>query len=580
MTTTRPVLLAAVVSLMACQRGHSGEVSADSSLGSENVPVPAQTADLVLRNATIVTVDDAKPHAEALAIRGDTIVAVGSDVEIRTYIGAQTRVLDLAGQLVIPGFIEGHGHFTSIGDAKLQLDLGKAERWDDIVRMVGEAAEAAPPGAWIRGRGWHQEKWIEPPTPSTDGLPHHRTLSAASPNHPVMLRHASGHASFVNAKALELAGVSANTPNPHGGEIVRDKTGKPTGALRESAQGLVGRVFEHEESEQLRRKRIELATGECLSKGVTSFQDAGSSFADVDLFKKMAEEGSLGLRLWVMVRESNERLAELLPKYKLIGYADKRLTVRAIKRSIDGALGSHGAWLLDPYEDLPSSRGLNTTPLDQLRVTALLAKQHGFQVCVHAIGDRGNRETLDVFEAVLGPDAGNLDHRWRVEHAQHLHPNDVPRFARIGAIASMQGVHCTSDGPWVALRLGEKRAREGAYVWRKLKDAGAVVTNGTDAPVEDVSPIGSYWAMVSRTMPDGKKFFAEQALGREEALHAYTLAAAYAAFEEDVKGSLTPGKLADVTVLSQNILTVPEQAILRTEVVYTIVAGKIAYARK
>jgi hypothetical protein len=291
----------------------------------------------------------------------------------------------------------------------------------------------------------------------------------------------------------------------------------------------------------------------------------------------MVDEGALGVRLWVMIRQPNERLAELLPEYRMVGYGDDRLTVRAIKVTADGALGSHGAWLLEPYADLPSSTGLNTTSMEDLRETARIAMENDFQLCVHAIGDRANREVLDVYEAAFQANPDKSDLRWRIEHAQHLHPDDIPRFGQLGVIAAMQGVHCTSDGPWVIPRLGEQRAREGAYVWRDLWKTGAVISNGTDAPVEDVDPIASYYATVSRKMKNGEVFFPEQRLNRMEALQTYTINAAYAGFEEDIKGSLTPGKLADITVLSKDILTIPEDEIPTAQVAYTIVGGKVMY---
>ncbi|MCB1033912.1 MAG: amidohydrolase family protein, partial [Acidobacteria bacterium] len=325
------------------------------------------------------------------------------------------------------------------------------------------------------------------------------------------------------------------------------------------------------------RQMVELATEECLAKGLTTFHDAGSPLEVVDLFTRMADEGALKLRLWVMVRDSNDRLVDRLAEVRKVGYADNHLTVRAIKHSIDGALGSHGAWLLEPYTDMPQSTGLNTTPVPTIEETARLALEHRYQLCVHAIGDRANRETLDIYEAAYAQRPGE-DLRWRVEHAQHLNPAEVPRFARLGAIASMQAVHCTSDGPWVPQRLGEKRSEEGAYVWRKLMEAGAVVTNGTDAPVEDVDPLPSYYAAVTRRMANGEVFYGDQVMTREEALRSYTANVAYSGFEEDLKGTLEPGKLADVTVLSKDILTVPEEEILDAKVLYTIVGGEVEYS--
>ncbi|MEX1275157.1 MAG: amidohydrolase [Bacteroidota bacterium] len=545
-----------------------------------------EPADLVLRNGKIVTVDDKKPEAEAVAIRGDLIVAVGSNDEIQRHIGPSTEVIDLEGKLAIPGFIEGHGHFMGIGQAKMNLNLMHVRDWDEVVSMVKEAAGKARPGEWILGRGWHQEKWDKRPQPAVEGFPTHESLSKVSPNNPVLLTHASGHAGFANAKAMELAAITRSTPNPAGGEILKDAGGTPTGLLRETAQGIVRRAWSEsrsamnaEERESESRRQAELAVEECLSKGITSFQDAGSSFGTIDLFKKLVDEKKLGLRLWVMVRSNNEDLAVNLEKYRTINYGDKRLTVRGIKWSMDGALGPRGAWLLEPYSDLPTSTGLNTASIEDVTESAHLAMQHGYQLCVHAIGDRANREVMNIFEATFAAHTDKKDLRWRIEHAQHLHPDEIPRFGKLGVIASMQGVHCTSDGGFVPARLGNKRSEEGAYVWQKLMQSGAVVTNGTDAPVEDVSPIASYYSTVSRKLKDGSVFYSDQRMNRMQALKSYTIQCAYAAFEEDIKGSLTPGKLADITVLSRDITTIPEEEILATEVLYTIVGGKVAFQK-
>jgi predicted amidohydrolase YtcJ len=295
--------------------------------------------------------------------------------------------------------------------------------------------------------------------------------------------------------------------------------------------------------------------------------------------KRMIDEHRIDVRLWVMLRVNNQALAANLAKYRTIDHGDGFLTVRAIKRSIDGALGSRGAWLLDEYSDKPDDIGRNTTSVEEIRETAKLAMQHGYQLCVHAIGDRANRETLDVFEQAFKANPDKKDLRWRIEHAQHLHPADIPRFGRLGVIASMQGVHCTSDAPFVIARLGETRAREGAYVWQKLMKTGAIVTNGTDAPVEDVDPIAGYYATVSRKTKDGSVFYPAQRMSRLEALRSYTISNAYAAFQESSIGSIKVGKYADAVVLSKDILAIPEDEIPSAEVVYTIVGGKIRYKR-
>ena len=576
---TRAYLVLALLSAAACAPADTGEPE-----GGTSAEVAEGEAELVLRNGRVVTLDDEAPEGTWIAVRDRRVAAVGSGEGAEAWIGEGTRVIDLSGALAIPGFIEGHGHFMGLGNAKLILDLTTADTWQDIVAMVAEAAEAAEPGEWIRGRGWHQEKWSEPPDPMVEGLPVHDGLSAVSPENPVALTHASGHASFVNERALELAGITAETEDPDGGEIVRDASGEPTGMLRETAQGLLsgaasrsGEDRTPEEVEARQREMARLASEELLRNGITSFHDAGTGFGTVDLFRTLAEEGRLPVRLYVMLAGDFESLEGRLDDYRMIGHADDHLTVRSIKQVIDGALGSHGAWLLQPYADMPSSVGLPTTPPEEIERVARLAIEHGYQVNTHAIGDRGNREVLDLYERTFRDHPDETDLRWRIEHAQHIHPEDIPRFAELGVIASMQGIHQCSDGPWVMLRLGEGRARSGAYVWQDLIESGAVVTNGTDVPVEPVDPIASFHCTVTRQLEDGSVFFGDQAMTREQALRSYTINSAYAAFEEDIKGTLSPGKLADITVLSRDILSVPADQILDAEVLYTIIGGDVLY---
>jgi predicted amidohydrolase YtcJ len=545
-------------------------ISVCEASGQDNV------ADLVLMNGKIVTADEAGTEAQALAARGGRIIAIGSDSDIEEFIGSETEVIDLIGRTAIPGFIEGHAHYLGVGQAQLELNLMAVDSWADVVTMVEEAVAEAAPGQLISGRGWHQEKWSVRPEPNVDGLPYHASLSAVSPDNPVVLRHASGHATFANARAMELSGITAATPDPEGGEIVHAPNGDPIGAFRETAAGLLSDARQDAAAPDPRRVAL-LAQEEAFSKGVTSFQDAGASFATVDLYKEMVDDGSLKIRIYTMIRESFTSLAENLEAYRTIGYGDNRLTVRSIKMAIDGALGSHGAWLLAPYNDLPSSSGLNTTPLETIQSTARLAMTYGYQFNVHAIGDRGNRETLDIFEEAYAA-AGDGDYRWRIEHAQHLHSDDIPRFGQLGVIPAMQGVHATSDAPWVEPKLGAQRAEEGAYVWQELMRTGATIVNGTDAPVEDVDPIASYYASVSRQPTSGPVFFAGQRMSRMEALRSYTINGAYGAFEEEIKGSLEIGKLADITVLSQDITTIAEDRIPETEIVYTIVDGEIVFS--
>ncbi|HEY8175212.1 MAG TPA: amidohydrolase [Gemmatimonadaceae bacterium] len=572
--------------IRALSAAFAAAVSVTSQAAAQAAPNKLQRADLILFNGDVVTVDSAHPHAQAIAVRGDRILAIGTNAEIERLAGKVTKRVDLNGRLTIPAFIEGHGHYTGLGQSKLILDLTKARNWDDIVSQVATAVEVAPRGALIEGRGWHQEKWDHAPQPNVEGVPLHASLDRVSPNNPVTLGHASGHASFVNGAALRLAGVTRNTPNPDGGEIVKDSTGEPTGLLRESAQGLmrsaVAKLPTPSPAEQDKRFRkiVQLAGEDALSKGVTTFHDAGSSFATIDGFKKLADEGRLPVRLYVMVRfEKDSTLDAKLDSYRMIGYGHNMLTVRSVKEQIDGALGSHGAWLLEPYTDLPTSSGLTLKPIPDFERTARIALKHGFQVNTHAIGDRANREVLNVYERIFRDNPDKHDLRWRDEHSQHIDPADVPRFAQLGVIASMQGVHTISDGPWVAKRLGEERARRTSYPWRSLIDAGAMVTNGTDVPVEDVDPIMSFYGSVSRKTKEGKVFIPEQRVTREEGLRAYTLNNAYSAFEEKEKGSLTSGKLADIVVLSKNIMTIPEDEIPTARVDLTILGGTVRYER-
>jgi hypothetical protein len=552
-------------------------------IAGQNQPAPAT---LVLQNGKVVTVDAAMPEAQAIAIRGDRIVAVGTNQAIQQYVGAATQVIDLRGRLVIPGLVESHGHFMGLGQSKMTLDLMDAKDWDQIVSMVADAAKQAKPGEWILGRGWHQEKWASVPKPNVEGFPFHDALSKVSPNNPVMLTHASGHATFVNAKAMDAANLTRTTVNPSGGEILKDASGRPIGLLRETASGIVGRAYDTwrstktaAEREADARRQDQLSVQASLENGITSFQDAGSSFTTIDVLKRVASEGGLGIRLWVMVRDSNDNLRAKLAQYRAVGLNDNHLTIAAIKVVADGALGSRGAWMLDPYSDSPASVGLPTNSPESIAETSQIALEHDVQLCVHAIGDRANREVLNVFERAFKSRPNQKDLRWRIEHAQHISAADIPRFGQLGVIPVMQGIHATSDAPYVLARLGATRADEGAYPWQKLMKSGAIIANGTDVPVERIDPMANFHATITRKTKDGSVFYGDQKMTRAEALKSYTWNGAFAAKEESLKGSLAPGKLADITVLSKDIMTVAEDEIPSTTVVYTIVGGKVAYSR-
>lgn len=545
-----------------------------------------EKATLVLTNGNIITVDSVNSRAEAIAITSDSILAVGSNEDVESYIGNNTDVIDLNGKTAIPGFIESHAHFLGLGYAKINLDLTQADNWDEVIAIVAQAAEGLNPGEWIIGRGWHQEKWNPSPNPNVEGYPVHNMLSNAVPYNPVILTHASGHALFANARAMELAGITDSTENPDGGKIVRDEDGKAIGVFEEFAEDLIyGKYNEYLETlspEELKARDIraaKLASEEALRKGITTFHDAGETENEVKLFREMFDKNEIGVRLYVMLGAWTKNLLDSLEGYKLIGYHNNHLTVRSIKHYIDGALGSRGAWFLEEYEDLPGHFGQNVSSLKDIKKVAEAAVRHGYQLNVHAIGDKGVRETLNIYEKTFNEFPDSTDLRWRIEHAQHISNKDIPRFGKLGVIAAMQAVHCTSDAVFVPKRLGNYRAKENSYPWRKLIDSGAIICNGTDAPVEDVSPLASYYASVTRKLADGSTFYPGQKMTRMEALKSYTINGAYAAFEEDIKGSLEPGKLADITVLSNDILEVSADELLNTEVEMTIVGGKILYKK-
>jgi len=542
-------------------------------------------ASLLLVNGDVVTVDAALPRAKAVAIEGNRILAVGTNEELSKYRGDDTEFIDLHGQMVIPGFIEGHGHYTSFGGSLMILDFRYARSFAEIVSMVAAAAAETPPGEWVVGRGWHQDKWETHEEVLVERLPVHNSLSDATPEHPVMLIHTSGHAVFVNQLAMTLVELDGNTKPPDGGEIVLDENGLPTGMMREAAQdvfriahsGHQGRRPAGVAEAELRRM-VTLAGEESLRHGITSFQDLGTTFAEVDLLKAMADEGSLPVRLYMALEEQAADMAGRLDDYRMIGYGNNFLTVRSIgEKVLDGALGTHGGWLLEPYSDMPRSYGLNVVPVEEIEASAQLASEHDYQMAIQGIGDRAYRELLDIYEAAFAKHPDKTDLRWRIEHAQVIHPDDVSRTVALGVIPAVQGIFACSDGPWVEERLGEERTRERGYIFNTLAEAGLVPTNGTDPPVDEISPIGSFHCSVTRRLPDGTLFQPQEVYSRDRALYSYTMGNAIAAFEENIKGSITPGKLADITVLSQNLLTVSDDTLLDTEVVMTIVGGQIRY---
>ena len=539
-------------------------------------------ADLIIENGIIYTMDDFNPIAESVAVRSGKIIGVGSNYYIQSFIGNNTKVLDLKGATMVPGLIEGHGHFMGLGYAKMRLDLSTVSSYDELVDMVSGAVAEAKPGEWILGRGWHQSKWEPVPIPLVKGFQTHDKLSAISPNNPVWLTHASGHAAFGNAKAMELAGVTSETEFGFGGEIIKDLRGNPTGVFNERAQGLVSQYVETESEDNSSQRALELAVQACLENGITSFQDAGSGSNSINAYREGLSSNSLRIRLYVMLTSRDpDLLKEWYKKGPEIGTGNDYLTIRSIKLNTDGALGSRGAWLLDSYTDRPGHFGMATQSMDYVYEVSRDGLANGFQVNSHAIGDRANREVLDQYEKVFNENPKLAEnHRWRIEHAQHIDPADIPRFGLMGVIPAIQGIHMASDRPWAIDRLGRQRIIESAYVWRDLIDSGAILINGTDVPVEPIDPIASIYASTARKTLKGKPeggYEPNQKMTRLEALKSYTINAAYGAFEEDIKGSIEIGKYADFTVLSQNIITVPEDQILNTKVRYTIINGQIEY---
>jgi len=547
-------------------------------------PEEKPIAETVFSNGTIYTVANSGT-VEAVAVKDGLIVYAGSTTGLANYIGEGTLEVDLKGKTMTPGFIESHGHLMGLGQNELNLDLMGIKNYDEMVEMVREAVAKSEPGDWILGRGWHQSKWDKTPEKVVKGFQTHDKLSEVSPDNPVFLRHASGHAAFANAKAMEIAGVNqmsieSLTQDLEGGEVIRDANGNPTGIFSERATGLIARHVPDQDEERS-ELALELAIKACQRNGITSFHDAGVGQQTIDRYLKFKDEGKLGLRVYAMVSGPNRDLThKWLDQGPMIDTTDHLLTVRSIKLNADGALGNRGAWLIEEYSDMPGEYGMATLPMDYVLEISNAGLERGFQVCSHAIGDRTNREIFDNYEEAFRAHPEVKDHRFRIEHAQHLHPDDLPRFAQLNVIAAMQAVHMSSDRPWAIDRLGEKRIVEGAYMWQTILESGAKVINGTDVPVEPINPLASFYASVTRKTLKGEPedgYEPAEKMTRNQALRSYTLDAAYGEFEEDFKGSIEEGKAADFTVFTKDIMTIPEEEILTTEIVMTILDGKIVY---
>lgn len=544
----------------------------------------AQGPDLIVFNGNIFTSDPHNEFCSAMAIKDGIIIKAGSDTLLNLR-DAHTQTLDLQKKFCMPGIIEGHGHMLGLGQSLLALNLIHTHSWQEIISKVTYIVPQLSKGELLIGRGWHQEKWDQLPQNVVAGYPVHDEMSQISPNNPVILYHASGHALFANKKAMELAKIDKNTTQPEGGKIIMNSKGEPTGIFEENAMNLFNDYFHSLETDHSQEiaisswnKQLDTAQNYCLENGITGFQDAGVSVRSVELYKKYADDGKLKIRMWVMINDELSNIKVIQNRLPIIGYHQDHLSVKALKQYVDGALGSHGAWLLKPYEDKADFVGQNTVSVDVLKEYSSFAFDHHLQMCIHAIGDRANREVLNMYESIFSRDPKLKDLRWRIEHAQHVDEKDIPRFGTLGIIASMQAIHCTSDAPFVAKRLGKDRAQKTSYAWRSILDSGGRLANGTDTPVESVNPFECMYAAVTRKRVDtGFEFYPEQKMTRKEALLSYTIWNAYAAFEDDIKGSLQAGKFADFIILDRDLYHCNETDIPKTKVLKTFIAGKMLY---
>ena len=538
------------------------------------------SADLVLTNGRIYTVDNARPIVSALAVGSGRVLFVGSDAEARALAAPSTRVIDLRGMTVVPGIVDAHAHLLGLGYMLQSANVAGSTSYQEVIDRVRAWAKDVKPGAWIVGRGWDQTRW------ASREFPTHEALSRSFPSNPVVLERVDGHALLANTKAMELAKITAATAEPSGGRIVKLASGSPSGVFIDNAQSLIRRAIPAA-TRAGKQNAILAAIDECNRWGLTGIHDPGVDVETIAIYEELAKAGNYNLRNYVMLADPGEptSAAALNNPYLRRGpqsaLYDGHLWIRAIKLYADGALGSRGAALLAPYSDDPTNSGLLVSPPGHIRAWAEAGLRRGFQVNVHAIGDRGNRIALDAFDSALKA-VPKADHRFRIEHAQVLSPQDIPRFARLGVIPSMQATHQTSDMRWAEARVGPERIR-GAYAWRSLLNTGVVIPNGTDFPVEDVNPLLTFHAAVTRQDPANSPaggWYPEQKMSREEALQSMTIWPAYAGFQESILGSLTPGKYADFVVLDRDIMRVPDAEILAARVISTWIAGKRVYEAK
>lgn len=534
-------------------------------------------ADIVFKNGNVYTANDGAPRAQAIAVKGDRIVFVGSNSAAQKYVGTSTRVVDLKGNTVLPGFTDSHQHLSGVGQREMTLNLEGSSSLADFLAKVKARVDQAKPGEWVTGRGWIETHW------QPAAFPTRWDLDKVAPNNPVILGRADGHGAVANSAALKLAGVDKSTPNPFGGEISKDKeSGEPNGMLLDAAQGLVRRRVPPTSAEDAERAVV-LGVKRNIELGWTQIQDAGGSYADVEIFKKLYAAGTIKLRIYKAVYGPGPSATRLMNEGATIGAYDNRFTLRTIKVVSDGALGSRGAALLEPYSDASDTSGFLTVKAEELRPMLIEALRKGIQVETHAIGDRANRFILDEYatalESVPAAQRKVADPRWRVEHAQIVNPADIPRFAKLGIIPSMQPSHAIGDLFFAPSRLGLNRLA-GAYAWESFIKSGVVVPGGSDAPVERGEPMIEFYAAVARKDQkgfSGEGWHPEEAVTRPQALKMFTVWPAYAAFEEKLRGTIEAGKLADLTILSADIMTIPAPEILKTRCVMTVINGEIVH---
>jgi len=536
-----------------------------------------EPADLIFTNANVYTANDQQPRAQAVAVKGDRIVFVGSNAEAKKYQGANTRVVDLHGATVLPGMTDAHHHLEGVGFREMTLNLEGITNLQDFLAKVKARVDQAKPGEWVTGRGWIETFWTPPVFPTR------WDLDKVSPNNPVILQRADGHGTVVNSAALKIAGITNDTPSPFGGEISKDKkSGEPNGMLLDAARGLVAKYMPPTTRAEAERA-VELGVKRDIGLGWTQVQNPGGSYEDIAIYRKLYDEGKIKLRIYKVLSAPGKEAQRLLAKGPIIGAYGNRLTVRALKFYADGSLGSRSAALLEPYSDAPDTSGFLTIKEENLLPMLEAALRKGIQVETHAIGDLGNRFILDEYEKALKAVPVNqrkiADPRWRVEHSQIVNPLDIPRFKKLGIIPSMQASHAIGDLHFAPARLGIKRLA-GAYAWNSFVKSGVIVPGGSDAPVERGEPMIEFYAAVARKDIkgwSGEGWHPEEALTRDQALKMLTIWPAYAAFEENLRGSIEVGKLADLTVLSADIMKIPELDILKTHCVMTVIGGEIVY---